>query len=134
MQYDTPDGRFVFSDHFDQHFLSELYGSDFKTAEDVFYSSRQQIRQELHLAGIRFAANEIEEVRRIFHKIKPLFGYVGLMSVQDSIEQFEESCRKAKVAGELSVAFENITTIVREADAIIQEEQARLSAYNNRRA
>ena len=73
-------------------------------------------------------------MRKIFHRIKPLFGYVGLMEVQDNIQQFEDNCIHFRDIGSLELAFENVKTIVADAAAKISEERAKLSEYNKQRA
>lgn len=129
-----PNESYQFSDQFDQQFLMELYGDDMKSAEEVFQSSIVQIHQELQEAEKLFISRSITEVRKIFHRIKPLFGYVGLISVQDFIQKFEDNCIHYHEIDGLTLAFENIKEIVQDASGKIREEKERLSAYNKQRA
>ena len=129
-----PQENYQFSNHFDHQFLNELYGDDMKSAEEVFHSALIQIDQEVAEAEKLFVEQNFTEVRKIFHRIKPLFGYVGLMEVQDNIQQFEDNCIHFRDLGSLELAFENVKTIVAEAAAKISEERAKLSDYNKQRA
>ena len=125
---------FNFSDHFDHQFLDDLYAGDTISAEEVFQSSLIQIEQELEEAEILYAKGDITGVRKLFHRIKPLFGYVGLLSVQDYVQQFENSCLVIREQEALLTAFNNIKEIIRDASGLIREEKQKLSEYNKRRA
>jgi hypothetical protein len=128
------DVQFRFAPHFDQQFLSELYDGDLKSAEEVFQSSIVQITQEMADAEQLFRQNDITGLRKIFHRIKPLFGYVGLLAVQNDVKNFEESCIQFRESQSLLPAFENIKTIVWDASSKIISEKNRLSDFNNQRA
>lgn len=130
----SPQETYQFSNHFDHQFLKELYGDDMRSAEEVFHSALIQIDQEVAEAEKLFKVKNFTEVRKIFHRIKPLFGYVGLMEVQDNIQQFEDNCIHFRDFGSLELAFENVKTIVWEAAAKISEEKGKLSHYNKQRA
>jgi len=126
--------NYQFSTDFDQQFLTELYSDDMITAEEVFQSSIIQIHQELEDAEQLFKNGNITEVRKIFHRIKPLFGYVGLLPVQDYIQTFEDNCIHFRELEGLTLAFENVKTIVLEASSKINEEKSKLRDYNKKRA
>lgn len=130
----SPQKTYQFSSHFDHQFLNELYGDDMRSAEEVFHSALIQIDQEVAEAEKLFKVKNFTEVRKIFHRIKPLFGYVGLMEVQDNIQQFEDNCIHFRDFGSLELAFENVKTIVWEAAVKISEEKGKLSDYNKQRA
>lgn len=130
----SPQKTYQFSSHFDHQFLNELYGDDMRSAEEVFHSALIQIDQEVAESEKLFKAKNFTEVRKIFHRIKPLFGYVGLMEVQDNIQQFEDNCIHFRDYESLELAFENVKTIVWEAAVKISEEKGKLSDYNKQRA
>ena len=125
---------YYFSDHFDHQFLEDLYEGDTKSAEEVFHSSLVQIEHELEEADLLYRNGDITGVRKLFHRIKPLFGYVGLLSVQDYVQEFENSCLVLKDREALFTAFNNIKEIIREASGLIREEKQKLSEHNKRRA
>lgn len=128
------ENNYNFSDHFDHQFLDDLYAGDTKSAEEVFQSSLIQIEQELEEADALYAKGDLTGVRKLFHRIKPLFGYVGLLSVQDYVQQFENSCLVIREQEALLTAFNNIKEIIRDASGLIREEKLKLSEYNKRRA
>lgn len=81
---------FRFSPELDIDFLQELYGEDLQQAEMVFESSAQQLRTELSLAEARFHDGDIPGLKKAVHKIKPLFGYIGLNKIMSEFAAFEQ--------------------------------------------
>jgi hypothetical protein len=134
MYEDEKDIHYVFSDHFDRQFLDELYAGDTKAAAEIFLSSLLQIGEELTLAEERAGAGDVNGLRRIFHKIKPLFGYMGLISIQDFVLHFEDQCGDSVLMTDVQIAYDNIKEIIRGALSLVREEHHKLSDYNNRRA
>jgi hypothetical protein len=134
MYEEEKDNQYVFSEQFDRQFLEELYAGDTESAAEVFQASLVQIVDELKLADQMFADGDIAGVRKIYHKIKPLFGYMGLLSVQDFVQQFEDLCRDSVLKSDIQVAFDNIKEIIRGSLSLAREEQNKLNEFNNRRA
>jgi HPt (histidine-containing phosphotransfer) domain-containing protein len=125
---------FEYSDKFDRHFLMELYSGDTKTAEEIFGSTISQVRMELPLIESLAVRGDVEGLRRAFHKIKPLFGYTGLLSVQDYVQEFETKCQGPVSMPDIQVTYENIMEILRDAIDGIAREHQKLMEFNNRRA
>ena len=134
MYEEEKDNQYVFSDHFDRQFLEELYAGDTEAAAEVFHASLVQIVDEMKLADEKFADGDITGVRKIYHKIKPLFGYMGLLSVQDFVQHFEDHCRDTVLIADIQTAFENIKEIIRGSLSLAREEHHKLNDHNNRRA
>ena len=73
---------------------------------------------------------DIPALKSAIHKIKPLFGFVGLTGLQTRCLQFENSCMEASEA-QLAQSFSPLEQQLREARAIIEKEKVRLTAFNN---
>ncbi|MCU0381017.1 MAG: Hpt domain-containing protein [Chitinophagaceae bacterium] len=134
MGYDESFEGYEFSDSFDRQFLFDLYGDDCSAAEDIFGSSLIQIQEELASIMEKAAIGDVEGIRKTFHKIKPLFGYMGLLSIQDYVQEFEDRCRQPASMEDIRIPFENIMEIMREAIARVRQEHQKLKDFNNRRA
>jgi HPt (histidine-containing phosphotransfer) domain-containing protein len=134
MYEEEKDRQYMYSDHFDHQFLEELYAGDTEAAAEIFQSSLTQIIDELKLAEEKALAGDFAGVRKIFHKIKPLFGYMGLLSVQDFVQHFEDQCGDSVLMSDIQIPYENIKEIIREALSLVGEEHQKLSEFNNRRA
>ncbi len=68
-------------------------------------------------------------LKSAIHKIKPLFGFVGLTTIQSSCLQFENSCLEASEA-QLAQSFSPLQEDLLNARAIIQKEKVRLTEFN----
>jgi hypothetical protein len=133
MYEEEKDNQYVFSDHFDRQFLEELYAGDTEAAAEVFHASLIQIVDEMKLADEKAIEGDIIGVRKIYHKIKPLFGYMGLLSVQDFVQHFEDQCSDSVLMSDLQIAHDNIKEIIRGSLSLAREEHHKLNEYNNRR-
>jgi HPt (histidine-containing phosphotransfer) domain-containing protein len=134
MSYEESFDGFEFSAAFDRLFLSDLYGGDTEAAEDIFGSSLLQIQEELRSVEERAVRGDVEGIRRIFHKIKPLFGYMGLLTVQDFVQEFEDRCQQPATIQDIQMPLENIVGIVQAAISQVKQEHSKLKEFNNRRA
>ena len=65
------------------------------------------------------------------HKIKPLFGFVGLLALQAECQDFENSCLQAET-GALAVQFGTLRDKLLKIRTVIETEKERLQEFNNR--
>ena len=64
------------------------------------------------------------------HKIKPLFGFVGLLALQAECQDFENSCLRAET-GALAVRFATLRDKLVKIRTVIEKEKDRLQEFNN---
>jgi len=121
---------FSFSPELDIDFLQELYGEDLQQAEMVFESSAQQMRIELSLAEARFHDGDIPGLKKVVHKIKPLFGYIGLNKIMLEFAAFEQECAQANEPASVESGFQHIRMIAEEALQKVDNETKRLKQHN----
>ena len=121
---------FYFSPELDTAFLQELYGDDLQQAEFVFESTVQQLRNELPLVESRFHDGDIAGLKKVVHKMKPLFGYTGLNETMQEFASFEQVCAQAETMAEAESGFHHIIAIRLEAIKIAVNEIKRLKQYN----
>ncbi len=126
--------NYIFSDHFNQLYLEQLYCGDLQGAEEVFQSAVREISSEMALAAVLFDQGDVNGVRKVYHKIKPLFGYVGLLPVQEQVQQFEDDCQRHAATGDLLHAFNQVNDTILDAMHLIREEQIKIRTFNNKRA
>lgn len=130
MHNEVPKIPFTFSSKLDITFLTELYDNDFEQAETVFETSLEQIQSELANAGDKFSQGDVLGLKKIIHKIKPLFGYVGLNKIITDFAAFEDVCAGANDISQTENGFKNIVKITEEALETINNELKRLKQYN----
>lgn len=64
------------------------------------------------------------------HKIKPLFGFVGLLTLQADCQDFENSCVDAEAAA-LTASYTKLKSKLLNIRALIESEKERLLKFNN---
>ena len=121
---------FLFSPELDNAFLQELYGDDLQQAEMVFESSVQQLRNEQQLAEARLHDGDIQGLKKVIHKMKPLLGYMGMNEIMEEFAAFEQTCIQIETAAEAEEGFYHIKAITLEAVKKADKEIKRLKQHN----
>lgn len=127
----NPGVHYMFSGRFDAAYLTELYANDIETAMEIFESSIHHISLELNIAVSRFNSGDLEALRRVFHKMKPLFGYVGLPGLHDYVGRFEQRCNDVKHIEEIRKEYEDITGVIGDTLEMLRQELFRMRSFNN---
>ena len=125
---------FRFSDGFDVKFLDDLYAGDTVMAAEVFISSLDQLEESITMADLHVILKDTESLRRVIHRMKPVFGYMGMLFVQELVQQFEERCIPERRMEELENAWHYLRQIMSDAGRLATRESARLQEYNRMRA
>src|SRR5690606_20123397 len=99
-------------------------------AELVFESTVQQLRSELLLVESRFHDGDTAGLKKVVHKMKPLFGYIGLNETMQEFASFEMVCAQSETMAEAESGFHHIIAISLEAIKITENEIKRLKQYN----
>jgi hypothetical protein len=126
--------QYVYSGRFDSAFLDEMYAGDIQTAAEIFESSLNHLLPASGEATMLYRNRDVEALRKFFHKIKPLYGYVGLLKVQAKVQLFEEACAIAGNTEELKTGFNELLLLLEESLNIIRQELIRMKMYLNVRA
>lgn len=121
---------FTFSEELDAAFLQELYGDDLQQAEMVFESSVQQIKAEITLAQARFHDGDLQGLKKVIHKMKPLFGYIGMNEVMEEFAVFEKECTEEKTVADVEQKFQYILIATQQSLLKTEKEVQRLKQFN----
>ncbi|PWU01712.1 MAG: hypothetical protein C5B52_06735 [Bacteroidetes bacterium] len=130
MNKGEPQILFAFSPELDTAFLQDLYGDDLHQAEMIFESSLNQLKAELPVAETKFHDGDLSGLKKIIHKLKPVFGYVGMNDLQERYREFEDGCGQAQSVAEIEPTFSQIIRISEQAIQKIEEELNRLKQFN----
>jgi HPt (histidine-containing phosphotransfer) domain-containing protein len=121
--------QYTFSTGFNQQFLDELYAGDLDQISMIFEMSLDNIKTELPLAAGYFANNDPMALKGHYHKMKPVFGYVGLTDVQQLIQTFEHKCMVAKDVAELEADHSHVKSAIEAGVVKLENEMNRLTAH-----
>ena len=130
----NPAVRYMFSGRFDTGYLAELYADDTEIAIEMFTSSIWHISLEMKNAVENYRSGDLEGVRKVFHKIKPMFGYVGLPSLQEHVQQFEKKCLMVEDVESIRKEYEELSSLIGETIQMLQQELNNMHSFTNSRA
>src|SRR5690242_16690856 len=83
--------HFIYNELIDPAILSTLYEDDYAFIQKIFHSFLDNdLDGDLRLIESSSASGDTEQLRKVIHKLKPAFGFVGLTSI-------EERCREAEL-------------------------------------
>jgi HPt (histidine-containing phosphotransfer) domain-containing protein len=130
MESSSSHNAFVFSDAINSKYIIDLYAGDYVMIEETFADVLHEYDSFVETILTSYHEKNIQALKSAIHKIKPLFGFVGLTGLQTRCLQFENSCMEASEA-QLAQSFSPLEQQLLEARAIIEKEKIRLTAFNN---
>lgn len=130
MGSETLPKQFIFNEKMDKEALYSLYTDDFAYIEEIFATILQHFDADFSTVQLAFENKSMEDLKRAIHKIKPTFGYTGLLETQSMCKNFEDLCAGAASITDITEAYIHIKNELLEAKDIIQNEHIRLKAFN----
>jgi hypothetical protein len=123
---------FVFSDAINGPYIIELYAGDYVMIEETFEDVLREYDDFVARIITTYHEGDFGGLKSAVHKIKPLFGFVGLTTIQSQCLYFENSCQAVGAINtpELADAFTSLKSNLLGAKAIIEKEKVRLAAFN----
>ncbi|HEX9513696.1 MAG TPA: Hpt domain-containing protein [Puia sp.] len=79
-----------------------------------------------------YLAGDVLALKRAVHKIKPLFGFVGLISIQSQCQHFENACEATPSLPLLTPEFTLLKNSLLQTRLIIEEEKESLALFNSK--
>lgn len=121
---------FIFNEKMDKEALYSLYTDDFTYIEEIFGTTLQHFDADFSSVQLAYENGNTEDLRRAIHKVKPTFGYAGLLQTQSLCKDFEDQCTHATTITDIAEAYIHIKNELLEAKDLIQNEYNRLKAFN----
>lgn len=121
---------FVFSDAINGQYVIELYAGDYVMIEETFTDVLLEYDGFVQRIQKSFQEGDPGVLKSAIHKIKPLFGFVGLTDIQALCLRFENACQGVSACAALKDDYGVLFEKLLEAKGIIREEQARLTLFN----
>ncbi len=122
--------EFIFSNSIHVPSLYSLYEDDYKYMEEVFRLTLQDLHAECKNHLNHYQSTDIPAIRRIVHKLKPSFGFVGMPELQEYCQSFENQCGQQPYPGDFDSDFKKWQEAVGNAISILELELDRLTNYN----
>jgi HPt (histidine-containing phosphotransfer) domain-containing protein len=121
---------FIFNEKMDKDTLYGLYTDDFPYIEEIFATTLQHFDTDFGAVQLAYENGNTEDLKRAIHKIKPTFGFMGLLETQAICKKFEDECAGATSITDITNEYTYIKNTLLEAKDIIQSEYQRLKAFN----
>jgi hypothetical protein len=130
MGSETLPKQFIFNEKMDKDTLYGLYTDDFLYIEEIFATTLQHFDADFGAVQLAYENGNIEDLKRSVHKIKPTFGFMGLLETQIQCKNFEDECAATGSVTDITKRYIHIKNLLLEAKDIIQSEYLRLKAFN----
>lgn len=122
--------KYQFNDKIDVRFLHSLYEEDFLYIEEVFGTTLKELNNSEQQVEQAYIAGDIAALKKSVHKIKPSFGFVGLMETQEMCRSFEDACLAATSSDQLSIPYQQLKSLMEESKKVIESEYQKLKRFN----
>ena len=125
---------FVFNDEINEQSMQDLYGDDYHYIEEVFETVLKEYQLLYTNITAAYALQDTAALKAAVHKIKPIFGFTGLLLVQQQCQQFENICQSAPTFELVMNDFGSLKNSLIKSKALIEDEKKKLEIFNNQRA
>jgi len=122
--------KYKFNDKIDVRFLHSLYEEDYPYIEEVFGTTLKELTNSQLQVDEAFIAGDIAGLKKYVHKIKPSFGFVGLMETQEMCRNFEDACLAATTPDQLSIPYQQLKSLMEDSRKVIETEYKKLKHFN----
>jgi HPt (histidine-containing phosphotransfer) domain-containing protein len=131
MNHPPANNTFQFSPPIDSRYLIELYAGDYDMIGETFTDVLTEYDVFVQHIIDSYEQGDRVALKSAIHKIKPLFGFVGLLTLQAECQDFENSCLQAE-PGILTAKFTSLRDRLLKIRTLIETEKERLGQFNNR--
>ena len=123
--------KFIFNDNIDSEFLFSLYEDDLLYIEEIFKTTLEQVKPIVQEIPGAFAKRDLENVKKMVHKIKPAFGFTGFVRTERACKEFESACVESMPPEKLATLFNDLLPLLESSMHIMQKEYDLLKEFNN---
>jgi hypothetical protein len=128
MNHPPANNTFQFSPPIDSSYLIELYAGDYDMIGETFTDVLTEYDVFVQHIIDSYGQGDRAALKSALHKIKPLFGFVGLLTLQAECQDFENSCLHIG-EGVLASSFTALRQRLMSIRTLIESEKARLEAF-----
>jgi len=124
------DNTFHFSPPIDSHYLIDLYAGDYVMIGETFADVLLVYDDFVEQICSGYERGDLFSLKGAVHKIKPLFGFVGLLRLESQCRTFESTCLHVDATA-LTAEFNHLKENILSIKSLIETEKARLEEFNN---
>lgn len=121
--------KFIFNEKIDDDYIFGLYGDDYAYIAEVFSGSLESLKEEVGHLTSAYESSNVEAVKKAAHKIKPLFGFTGLLHHQEMMSRFEHTCESASGIANITIQYIEIIELMKDGRNVLKEDCNRLTEF-----
>lgn len=121
--------KFIFNENIDEDHIFGLYEHDYPYIAEVFNSSLESLKEEISYFTSAYESSDIPALKRATHKIKPLFGFTGLLHHEEMTARFEHLCETASTTSNITMQYMELTEMIKDGKNILKEDCYRLTEF-----
>ncbi|HTQ65051.1 MAG TPA: Hpt domain-containing protein [Puia sp.] len=125
---------FIFNEAIHAQSINELYGNDYVYVQEVFETVLNEYEMLTNNINSCYDSHNIPALKAAVHKIKPIFGFVGMIDMQQQCQQFENICQTTVSFDHLNNDFNLLKNNLVKSKLLIEEEKKKLELFNKQRA
>jgi HPt (histidine-containing phosphotransfer) domain-containing protein len=130
----TENKSFIFNEKIDVQCINDLYGDDYLYIEEVFVTILTEYKLLAENIASCYSKQDIPALKSAVHKIKPIFGFVGLTVIQQQCQEFEDLCQDTMSFDLLANDFNELNDNLTMSKSLLEEERRKLELFNRQRA
>lgn len=123
--------KFIFNEKIDEDYIHSLYENDYPYIAEVFGSSLESLKEELRHFTHAYETCDVPALKKATHKIKPLFGFTGLLHHQELMSRFEHLCSTANSTSNITIQYIEVFDVIKEGKHILKEDYNRLTVFTS---
>lgn len=123
--------KFIFNNKIDSDYLFSLYEDDYQYIEEIFKTTLDQLNIVVPEIPGAFVNNDLAEVKKRVHKIKPAFGFTGFLETETACKDFENACSEQLSSTEFTALYNRFWIVLSDTMRIMQNQYDQLKEYNS---
>ena len=128
------DRTFIFNEEIDTQCITDLYGDDYAYVEEVFCTVLSEYDKLTENILAAYGTGDLQALKSAVHKIKPVFGFVGLPALQNQCQELEQHCQSSSSFDQIESDYISLKNKLIRSKSVIEEEKKKLDLFNRQRS
>lgn len=122
---------FIYNELIDPVILSNLYENDYTFIQKIFQSFLDSgLVGDLQQVESCLASGDTDGLRKVIHKLKPAFGFVGLTSIEEQCREMESLCVNDRSLHDLTEKTTKLLNAIQAGKKAIEDDLQKLILFN----
>jgi HPt (histidine-containing phosphotransfer) domain-containing protein len=123
--------HFRYNELIDQAILTTLYENDLAFIQKIFRSFLDNgLDEDLRQLDSCLTSGDTDGLRKVIHKLKPAFGFVGLTSIEEQCREMELLCVSGNSLSDLTEKINDLLNAILAGKKAIEDDLQKLILTN----